>query len=190
MKIVEKNGMIDVYTPYNAEFVMMIKQIGGARWNADEKCWTVPATEVETVRQYMMEVYGESDISCDDKVTVIVTFEEDAYADRAPIVLFGKTVASAWGRDSGARPGSDVTIIDGDIDSGGSMKYWRTEIDKGTVLKIRNVPRAMLSRDTRYSISVVVDETFIDTQALQDEKEKLLRRIAEIDAILSENDVH
>lgn len=180
--------MAKVITPYNAEFVAKVKGIGGRKWNAAERCWEVPESEIETVRVYMMDIFGETDLPTEgEKVTVKVTFNSDESKRRESITLFGKTLARAWGRDSGAKVGEDVTLISGKVTSGGSVKNWYTEVEEGTVLKVRNVPRAALEQDTDLDVTVEVMETAgIDRAALMDEKEKLLARLAEIENLLAQ----
>ena len=185
MKITIENERARIYTPYNAEFVSRIKNIGGRKWNASEKCWEVPKTEVNTVREYMLEIFGETDLGTGERVTVKVTFNDDAVATCGSIVLFGKTVARATGRDSGARNGDDATLVFGKIGSGGSARYWTTEIDEGAVIKLRNVPKAALDIDTEYDVTVeILEEAEIDRNALIEERERLLARLEEINKLL------
>lgn len=188
MQIKTENGMAKIFTPYNAEFVAKVKQVGGRKWNAAERCWEVPESEVDTVRGYMMDIFGETDLPTEgEKVTVKVTFNSEESKRCGSITLFGKTLARAWGRDTGARVGDDVTLISGVVTSGGSMKNWTTEIREGTVLKVRNVPRAALEQDSDLDVTVEVMETAgIDRAALMEEKEKLLARLAEIENLLAE----
>ena len=188
MQIKTGNGMAKVITPYNAEFVAKVKGIGGRKWNAAERCWEVPESEIETVRGYMMDIFGETDLPTEgEKVTVKVTFNSDESKRRESITLFGKTLARAWGRDSGAKVGEDVTLISGKVTSGGSVKNWCTEVREGTVLKVRNVPKAALEQDTDLDVSIEVMETAgIDRAALMEEKEKLLARLAEIENLLAQ----
>ena len=90
LQIKVENGTAKIFTPYNTTFVTKIKNIGGRRWNAAEKCWTVPESEIETVRAIMMEVFGETDLPDEtEKVTVRVTFNKRAVADQDSVVLFG-----------------------------------------------------------------------------------------------------
>lgn len=182
-----ENGMAKVFTPYNSDFVAKIKRIGGRRWNGEEKCWEVPETEIETVREYMKAVYGETDQADDsDKVTVKVTFNEEEYAHCDSIFLFGKAIARATGRDSGARVCDDVTVLSGKLTSGGSMRNWRTVAREGTVIKVRNVPKAALAITNDMNVTVeVVEENEVDRAALIAEKEKILARLAEIEKLLA-----
>lgn len=187
MKIDIQNGVAKIFTPYNADFVKKVKNIGGRRWNDVEGCWTVPESEIETVRGFMMDVYGETDLpDASEKVTVLVTFNSDADKWCGNVVLFGKTIARAWGRDSGAKVGDDVTLISGSCDSTGSRANWYTTVKEGTVVKVRNVPKAALEFNTKYDVSFeIVADGEINKTALEEEREKLLARIAEIDRILA-----
>lgn len=189
MKITIENGTAKVYTPYNREFVEKIKTIGGRKWDATEKCWTVPESEVETVRKHMMDVFGETDQPiAGEKVTVKITFNREGASDyREGIYLFGKPIIRAFGRDSGARVCDDVTLIEGKVTSGGSSKNWYTLAAEGTVLKVRNVPKAALEMIEGYDVTVEeIEETGINRQALEDEKAKLLARLAEIETLLAQ----
>lgn len=186
MKIEINAGKANVFTPYNKDFVAKIKQIGGARWNGSARCWTVPEAEVDTVREYMRDVYGETDLPDEgERITVEVTFNESAY-DRE-ITIFGRQICRAFGRDSGARLGDDVTLIEGDIGSGGSRANWNAYIHEGARFRIRNLPRTALSIESPYKVTVVeVQREGVDREALMAEREKLMARLAEINALLGE----
>ena len=60
------NGKLQVFTPYEADFVRAIKRIAGSKWNSDEKCWEVPESSIERVRQIMKDVYGHDDTEADE----------------------------------------------------------------------------------------------------------------------------
>lgn len=186
MKITVKEGKAYISTPYNKDFVAKIKQIGGAKWNAESRCWMIPESEIDTARKYMQEVYGETDLPAEgERVTVDVTFLQTEWEVCESISLFGKVVVRAWGRDSGAKVCEDVTLVDGRIGSGGSVKNWRTTIYEGAVLRIRNIPRAALQIENPYHIKVEeVQKDGIDREALMIEREKLMARLAEIEALL------
>lgn len=187
MKITRENGRAKVFTPYNKDFVAKVKSIGGAKWNGAEKCWTIPETEVDIVRGYMMEVYGETDCADDsERVTVKITFADNEEETCEGITMFGKNIARAFGRDTGARLGEDVTLLSGNITSGGSRMNWKTVVEAGTVIKVRNISRNALGIPTDYNVTVEeIREVEIDRAALMDEREKLLARLAEIEKLLA-----
>lgn len=185
MKIDIKDSTAYVYTPYHPGFVKDIKTIGKARWDSVDKCWTVPAATVDRVREIMMEVYGETDLpDVSKRVTVRVQFLEEVERECEPLVLFGKIIATAYNRDSGARPGDDVVLIDGELKSGGSWKYWKTIVSEGTVVEVYDVPEAALW-DGNWFTYEIVEKKGIDREALEAEKKKLLARLAEIEALLT-----
>lgn len=69
MKIETNGNSISIYTPYNLEFIGKIKSIDGRKWDISNKCWTVPVAAIDTVREMIVTVFGESDImGCKDGV--------------------------------------------------------------------------------------------------------------------------
>lgn len=177
-----------VFTPYNAKFVTAIKGIGGAKWDRSRKAWCIPAAAVDQARVIMRRVYGESDIPDEGrKVSVQLNFKESFSEERGAVTIFGKTVATAFGRDSGATVGSDAVFTSGAPESGGSAKYWQTIIPAESVVILRDVPENMLTAEELPDyISVEVLEQRPNREQLESEREKILARIAEIDAMLQE----
>ncbi len=186
MKIDIEDADAKIHTEYNADFVCALKRtIGGAKWDSYEKCWIVPKQSIETCRELMMKYYGETDITQSTE-RFSVKFYLDAEQWRGPVVIFGRSLATAFGRDSGARLGTGFEIVDGQIGSGGSCKNWTTWV-RGTFIA-HNVTQAMLDRETldEESIEIIHDNAdYIDVNALQEEKERLLKRIQEIDNLLA-----
>lgn len=189
MNILVNDNKAEIYTPYNPEFVSVLKEsIGSAKWNANKKCWIVPAVSVDSVRKLMIQIYGESDIEPAKHVDVKVTFDTDyAYSMCSAYTLFGKTVATAYGRDSGAKIGTDVEVIQGGAYSTGSAKNWRTQIKKGSVFIIRDVSKNLVDQWDDDEISVeVVGDAKVDKEELKKEKEMLLRRLETINSLLED----
>lgn len=192
IRISFENGRACIHSPYNADYVKSIKKIGGARWNAEDRCWCVPEHMVSAAREILMQTYGYTDQTPNETVTLQLTFNEYQAALREPCTYFGKTVAKAYGRDSGAKVGDDVALISGRIASGGSVKNWTSYIYEGTVVKLYNVNKAIYEREianiSADEITVeIVDESVINEPELRAERERLLQRIAEIDALLNKN---
>lgn len=195
MKIEISGGKANIFTPYNAEFVKRIKGIGGAKWNGAEKCWTIPAEAVDSARDIMMDVYGETDIpDGSEKMKIRITALVDIEELRAPVSFFGKNLASASGRDSGARVGDGVILESGTISSSGSMRNWTSMIKKGAVLTLTDVPKVLYQRDkdattkwgdTLFTVEILKDTT-VNKEKLEAEKADLLARIAEIDRLLAQ----
>lgn len=186
IKIEVENGKAKLYTPYNAEFVKAVKNIGGAKWNGS--CWSVPEESLNAAREIMERIYGYSDITPDETVTLRITCNEELFARCASVSIFGKTLAHAWGRDSGAKVGEDVSLISGEIRSGGSVKNWRSVVTEGSVFVLTNVNKRVyesFTNDENFDITVELLENKISKSKLLEKKENLLKRIAEINEILN-----
>lgn len=184
MKIDIENGKAYVYTPYNQEFVKAIKKVGGAKWNGE--AWVVPEVAVSAVREIMLNIYGETDIDHGTNVDIKITFLESFSKDKKGITLFGKTIATATGRNSGARIGDDVAFIKGSPYSGGSVKNWSTDIPKDSICMVYNVPQNMIESEDVEGLEVEIIRNEASIEDLKREKERLLLRIAEIDKLLAE----
>ncbi len=189
MKITNlENGNISIVTPYNKEFVDRIKKLGG-RWNASDKAWEIDGRSIEAVRKVMREVYGRDDRP-QELVDVRVTIGKfSLYEDCGPVTLFGRIIASAFGRDSGAKVGEGVAILSGGIESGGSRKNWKTVVLPGSEIMIYDVPKLAVEEridwDDRIGTFEVVEKEDPHA-ALRAEKEALLSRLAEINRLLGE----
>ena len=174
----------EIYTPYNKDFVARIKVMGG-RWDGTKKCWAVNSEIIDDVRKVMREIYGRDDTSNGETVSVELTFGETVYGHKESITIFGKTLASAFGRDSGARIGDDVLFLSGAPRSGGSVKNWDTIIDAGSVVKLINVPKVIVNADALPDgVEMEIINVAPDRAALLAEKKHLLARLAEIEKIL------
>lgn len=75
MRIHNNNGKVEIYTPYNKEFVQKIKGIGEARWNG--KCWIINEENLDVARKIMRDVFGYSDIEANETVSVEVITKEE-----------------------------------------------------------------------------------------------------------------
>lgn len=189
-----QNEKAYISSPYNRDFIDKIHSIGDAKWERDTKEWSVPADNLDDVKQMLRDVYGtDGSENNEPKVTVKLTVLDDCdlgdiEGEISPksLMLFGRTILSARGRDAGVAVGKGVTVS-GKYKSGGSMRYPTVEFGKGAEIKINDVPESLAQRielKDRYVKSEIVSEPKIDRQALLAEKERLLKRIAEIDKML------
>lgn len=147
-RIERKDGCALVYVPFRREFVYGIRELGiGAKWNGN--AWSVPEGSVEAVRALMEEFFGRTDLPDDSRiVTVRVTVTEELSEEHGPICLFGRVIASAGGRDSGAKVGSGVSFIKGYPRSGGSRQYWKTLIPAGAVFDVDGIHESVIPKGT------------------------------------------
>lgn len=181
------SGKALVTSPYNPDFVKKVKLMGW-KWDAGKRVWKVDEGLIEDVRSIMRETYGRDDRGeLSGTCTVIVSFSEDVYGYKSPVTIFGRVIASAYGRDSGAKVGEGCAFLEGRPESGGSMKNWRTTVPAGSRVKIMNVPKCVLSDMSPDGVSFMVVEDEINREALLEEKENLLKRLKEIDRLLGGN---
>ena len=191
VKVVTNEDQVELYTPYSKDFVKEIKSIGGAKWNSGKSCWTIPAEALDVAQKMMMRIFGEDGETKQATLTIRLTMEENQYSDDcSAYTLLGKTIARAFSRDSGARPGEDAIFEEGKPTSGGSARRWYTKVPQGCVIRLSNVSIALweeFKSNDHAGIKAEVVEDKIDRDALEAEKENLLRRLAEIKMLLGEN---
>jgi Trp operon repressor len=188
------NGKTSVQSPYDRDFVAKAKTIGG-KWDGTKKAWTFDARDEDRVRDLCRQVYGTdgNPVDTSDLVTVRVRLadhEGDKWDNAAKFA--GQRIAHRPGRDEDVRLAANVVLIQGELaPSGGSMRYPLINAADDVIVEVRDIPRATLSLEREDSYEIVgetkVGETKnVDVDALLAEREQLLARIAEIDAMLPE----
>lgn len=126
---------LKVVTPYNEGFVAKCRNLrgkfqGGAWWFDD--------SIIDYVREAMIMFYGTTgEVPFENCTLFISDFSGSEFC--GPVTLFGRTVARAAGRDSGARLGDDIILIKGSCGSGGSVKNWKTEVINAS-FEMKNFP--------------------------------------------------
>lgn len=195
-KVKAANGseLIKLQSPYHPNLPARAKALGG-RFNGEDKSWYFDPRDEERVRTLVRKIFGTDGSSeATDLVTLRVSFPAGWREDRDGVFVAGRCIARAFGRDSGARLGEGVILLAGSIDSGGSRARWKTAVAAGSVFEVRDVPRAAAEAAVAAqssSIQVEIIEAAsttapaADVEALRAERERLLARIAEIDAILA-----
>lgn len=183
IKITIDGDSARIESPYNPDFVNRVKKMGG-KWSAEGKVWIVDARNVEAVRVAMREVYGMDDMPT-DLVSVRVTCSKPVLVWHGPVVVFGRIVASARGRDSGARIGEGVAFLKGRAKSGGSVKNWETIVEADSEIIIHDVPRTAVEEGLGVyegmEYEILEPPTNGRREQLEKEKACLLARLAEIE---------
>lgn len=127
---------VRVSTPYHAEFVDRCRRLRG-KWT--EGAWVFDDSVLEYVREAMMECFNTTGETPYEEVSLLVK-DKNFFESRGPVTLFGRTIAKAFGRDSGARLGDGIVLIKGEMESGGSVKNWSTCVRDAT-FEIQNFPK-------------------------------------------------
>lgn len=139
-----------------------MRDLRRVRWVRERKAWVFPMQELSVVRELEYECYGYSDIPDDRDLTVWVSYREGQCASKDAVYCFGKTVSRAAGMESGAVPGTDVKILSGKIDSGGTMERWGSFVCPCTEAMLYNVSRDAYERDLKqvltYAYVEIIEE--------------------------------
>lgn len=176
--------------PYNPNFIVSAKAKLGAKW--DGECWCFDIRDQDAVLKLVETTYGWR--MGMPLVSVNVKFNEDRRYGQGPCVLLGRVIAAATGRDSGAKLGNGVRLVDGVATSGGSVKNWTTEIHDGSEFVVHDVPAEMAQdyitgkRESRNVVVALVAPSapaVVDKTSLEEERMALMQRLTEIDAQLA-----
>jgi hypothetical protein len=154
----KKADQIFVTSPYNKIFIERARYLGG-KWKSP--AWVFDARNEKMIREALLEVYGSDGEHKEELVTVELFFPE-GYSSVVgeAITFFGRTIARAFGRDSGAKLGDGVVILSGGFTSGGSMKNWHTTAYMGTRILVRDVPKKLAEDfyDRKVEIKIIEEE--------------------------------
>lgn len=186
LKIIRKGENILVFTPFNEGFVEKMRKLNGF-WDYEQQCWWLNARRIPAVRSAMRDFFGTDDTNGADTTTVWLTFRQSQGAFRSDYCLLGKVLCHATSRNSGGIPGEDVYFLSGKPESGGSVKNWSSIIPAGSVIRLSNVPWALLDSlvlPPNIDIEYYGNDP-VDKDALMEERAKLAARIEEIDKLLA-----
>jgi hypothetical protein len=178
VKVTVTDTSVRVLSPYNVGFVSGARRMSG-KWSSP--VWVFHRNDELRVRNLCKQVYGTDGEGVADTVSVRVEFDGSEDGHQEPITVGGRVVARAFGRDSGAKLGDGVVVEKGGFNSGGSVKNWRTEVTGGTVVVIHDFPRG---KAESMGLEVVDNQVKINREELMGERERLVRRLEEIDKIL------
>lgn len=177
MEIIRENNKIKVKSAYNAEFIRKAHELNG-KW--EKPYWVFSEETADILNSTLVELYGEG-FEKVPRVTVEInldTFTDDDAADE--IRLGGASIAYRPSRDSRVRLVGDTFVkVGGFLESGGSARYPKVTWEPGTVL-VAKVPETVIDAPGVKAIDSAIDRK----SKLEAEKEQLLKRIAEIDAML------
>ncbi|WP_313455580.1 hypothetical protein [Stenotrophomonas sp.] len=183
--VVVEGGFIYVRSPWNADFVKEAKEDFSGKFVNGQ--WVFDIHNEKRVREALMENYGCDGITT-ETCTVRVTLDADDDSSCGPITVCGRSIARARGRDSGATLSPGIVIIEGGFTSGGSVKNWTTKVKNGhAVVLIRDFPgvvaRRLVAKGKEW-ISIEQGVPSINRDELEQERSRLLTRLAEIEKLI------
>jgi hypothetical protein len=120
---------------YNSDLVDKCKSLGG-KYDREGNVWIFSGL--------VEDIVEELDAYWNDELVAVEIKAKNLVAEwTAPVTFIGYTIARAYGRDSGATLGDNVSLIEGGISSGGSVKNWTTRCKEGSIFRLE-VPKAVL----------------------------------------------
>ena len=138
---------VQVTAPYNIDFVREARNLGG-KWKSFEKLWIFPVAQKDRISNVCMRIFG-----CDGETepatcTIRITahYRGTTSDDRTPLLFCGRQVAYGFARDSGARLSDGVVLLEGNVSTGGSRKWWCVNVDGGSVFELSEFPVSLLSK--------------------------------------------
>lgn len=152
----ENESVLLVSCEYFPKAIQKIKRLGTSKWEPKLKGWLVSRDYIEEVKNILIEFYGTDGSFPPKKVNLELEALEDIKAETKPIIFSGKLVAQAFHRDSGAKVGENVALLEGNIDSGGSKNYWQTIIEKGSRFKLMHVNEQLLQLENNKAFAYKV----------------------------------
>lgn len=142
--------------------------------------------EERAVRDACLRYYGTNSVMT-ELVDIRVTVGNNVRLKqtKGSLYLFGKVVAKAFGRDSGASTGKGIILESGGFSTGGSYINWTVFSDDETAFIMRDAPKQLVDEyDGALEIEVLPTNETINREALISEKERLVARLAEIQTLL------
>ncbi len=189
MKVIKEDDKIKVQSDYNSDFVKRAKLIEG-KWNAPY--WVFPDENEDKVRALLLEIYGENGLP-QETVDIFVDISCSSYDlhDGSDIKLLGRILCFRPGRDMQVKLADNVLLEKGGFpSSGGSARYPRVLPEEGTILRVKKCPLSFYERVKDMSIVTLCEpsDDNVKRSRLLEEKEKLLKRLDEIETELANMD--
>ena len=178
----KQDGKIIVTTYYNRKFASKARNLRG-QWDSVKKAWVFDESVEEYVKQALIDIFGVTGETLYETCSLLIK-DFTAWESRGEVELFGRTVARAFGRDTGAKLGDDIIWISGSYGSGGSAKNWTTEIKNGT-FEIQNF---QLERTKFDDVQKAIEEGWCEIKITKKKRsrEEIESEIATLKSKLSE----
>ena len=187
------DGKIEVISPYNASFVKKARMLKG-NWNG--KGWEFKKEYEDIVKSHLMDIYGD-DGSPAPKCIVRVNLSKLSEINYSQlwddeVRMFGRTLVIRQHKNLTPLLDKTVVLVKGGFsNSGGSRNNPNLKFYDNTILQIDDVPEHLYIKllneydlkDDNDIIYRVDNKNNIDK--LKEEKERLLKRLSEIDDILN-----
>lgn len=172
---------IYLVSPYDASFPARAKAIGG-RWDRARKAWRFDVRDQSRVEALAAEFWGYEPQGSGEAVTV--RFAAAHHYHDGEVRFANRRIAWRVERDSPVRLADNAVVVEGRFpSSGGSRNNPTVGYDcDGVIVELRDIPASMLELESNDSYSI---EHGDPKRALREERERLVKRLAEIDRELA-----
>ena len=119
----------------NVNLNKKIKDLGGS-WNGT--AWVIDDAFTNVVQPFLDKYFPKNGL-----ITLKIRAKEHISVSRGPVTVAGFVVARAFERDSGAKLGTGVALVEGRVGSGGSRVNWTTWIEEGSEIWIKDFPESL-----------------------------------------------
>ncbi len=184
MNISITGSKLTVSAPFNPDWNSPAKKLGG-KWDSAGRAWVFDARDEAKVRALALRIYGTdgSPVAAEDMLTLrlaasLLDGRDGSFGGSRPTSWWfaGRQVARAFGRDSGATLGDGVIVVKGGFSSGGSVKNPSCTFSAGTIVEVRDVPRALAQKlyDEYHGIALLDASGAVIAEATQEPVEPVL----------------
>lgn len=178
----KENFQIRTKTPYNKNFVEKARNLRG-KWDREVEEWVFDDNIEDYIKKALLECYGTTGEGVVETCNLLIK-EQTLDQKWGSVELFGRSIARAFGRNSGAELCNGIIWLSGEYKSGGSMKNWYTEIEDGT-FEIQEFP---IERTKFEDVQTAIKEGWceIKTPKKKRTKEEIESEIKKYEKILEE----
>lgn len=175
IELKEMEGMLEIYSPYNEDFIKKIKGLKGT-FNKIKKCWTISMENKKIALNFLKEIYG---YDMQEK-KIIVEYSANDFRKNSTITIKNLEIAKRFTRNSyPALIDKDTIVISGVFsERGGSTKY--PEIGKSDVILRTSIYQGLydsLDDETKANLKIIKSES--ESEIIESEKIKTIFSLIE-----------
>ena len=148
-EIKQTEKIVTLQSSYNSLLVESCHKLGG-RWDKESGTWVFS--------DFVGKEVDDLDALYNDDIVVVDIEAKTRISEGQNSVEFlGYPIARACGRDSGAKLGEGIALLEGKIDSGGSAKNWTSVVAEGSKFRLK-ISKNLLGKYAGKEWSVLIKE--------------------------------
>ncbi|MGM0112185.1 hypothetical protein [Enterococcus sp. DIV0187] len=184
IQVIETEKKIGIVSDYNKTWIAHARKLGG-KWDGDKKAWFFDKKKQDIIDDVLLEIFGESPFSDEDVKRVDIKINAIDFVNDDTIRVGTIIVAVRRCRDYAVQLKNGAYVSKGDFPaSGGSMKYPCCKPDENVEMIVPNFPLSILAGIDKELYTIIDDEVKQQDELIR-EKQKLEKRLAEINLLLA-----